>query len=116
MFVLPSDDYDCLLGLNWFLEMKVSISPAERTLKFENETYSLKDSDFLYKPETVERVLIKNVNALESEDIDSDIDYNSKSFSNIIPESTVQNIVVKVSELVKKGFARASNEPHNSPL
>ena len=53
MFVLPSDDYDCLLGLNWFLDMKVSISPAERTLKFESETYSLDDDDFLYEPEYI---------------------------------------------------------------
>ena len=74
MFVLPSDDYDCLLGLNWFLDMKVSISPAERTLKFESETYSLDDDDFLYEPETNERVLMTNIYAFDSEDIDSIID------------------------------------------
>ncbi len=49
MYVLPNSDFECLLGLNWFLEMKVSLAPADRTIKFKSETFSLDDNEPLFK-------------------------------------------------------------------
>ena len=39
MYVLPNSEFECLLGLNWFVEMNVSISPSERTTRFQSETF-----------------------------------------------------------------------------
>ncbi len=43
MFVLPNNDFSVLLGLNWFNKMNVSVTPADRTITFGSETFSLDD-------------------------------------------------------------------------
>ena len=47
MFVLPNNDFSVLLGLNWFNKMNVSVTPADRTITFGSETFSLDDSGSL---------------------------------------------------------------------
>ena len=64
MYVLPNSDFECLLGLNWFLEMRVSISPADRTIKFQSEIFSLEDSDPLFNSDVDESLFLTNIDLL----------------------------------------------------
>ena len=41
MYVLPHDEYEVLLGLPWFNATRCAINPAERTLKFNSEIFSI---------------------------------------------------------------------------
>jgi hypothetical protein len=46
MFVLDNDEYQCLLGLSWFLAVNCAINPSERSIKFNGETFPIDDNKF----------------------------------------------------------------------
>jgi hypothetical protein len=97
MYILPNSEFDCLLGLNWFYKMKVSIAPAERTIKFQSETYSLDQNDPVFDNDT-ENILLANINTQDSDDINIVTEWDSNPFSGIKPETELtKNELKKVN-------------------
>ena len=108
MYVLPNSDFECLLGLNWFLEMKVSLTPADRTIKFKSETYSLDDNEPLFEYDH-ENVLLSSIDFNNDEEIDIQTEWNANPFKGIKPELELTKDELKkvklLSEKIKDGFA-----------
>ena len=110
MYVLPNSEFECLLGLNWFVEMNVSISPSERTIRFQSETFSIDDNEPLIENDLHESVMMTDVVSYDAEDINIPTEWDSSPFKGIKPESNLSKkelkMVEKLSEKINNGFAR----------
>ena len=114
MYILPHADFSVLLGLPWFYATRCAINPAEKTIKFNSETYSLDDQISIFNPEMEETVFLTEVDALDPDDIDILPDWEHTGFKGIVPVCKLDNdqmsSLVKVSENIRNGFAKDYND------
>ena len=111
MFVLPNSDFECLLGLNWFLEMRVSISPADRTIKFQSEIFSLEDSDPLFNSDVDESLFLTNIESNNMEDVDKVTEWDSLPFTGIKPEVELNKNQLKKVAILSDKIVLGVNDP-----
>ena len=85
MYVLPNSEFECLLGLNWFVKMNVSISPSERTIRFQSETFSIDDNEPLIENDLHESVMMTDIVSYDAEIIHIPTEWDSSPFKGIKP-------------------------------
>ncbi len=69
MFVLPHNEFECLLGLQWFLATGCSVNPSERTLQFKSANFSIDYNDDSFDDHE-EHAFLTDTDTAELEDMD----------------------------------------------
>ncbi len=109
MFVLPHNEFECLLGLQWFLATGCSVNPSERTLQFKSENFSIDDNDDSFDDHE-EHAFLTDIDTAELEDMDFFENWNRNGFDGIKPSCELSKkemiLVDALSEKIKNGFAK----------
>ena len=113
MFVLPNSDFEVLLGLNWFIESGCSVNPAQRTLQFKSENFSLDDNNIDMLDEE-DAIFFADINSGELDDIDTFHDWGDSVFTGIKPICEVSKDQMRkidlLSKKIKNNFAKDYKE------
>jgi hypothetical protein len=109
MFILDNDEYECLLGLSWFLAVNCAINPSERSLRFNGETFSIDDSKFDLEDNENETVLFSELLPIDDDDFDINFEWREGQFMGINPETDLNSNqmtkIAQISQKIRNGFA-----------
>ena len=109
MFVLDNDEYQCLLGLSWFLAVNCSINPSERSIKFNGETFPIDDNKFDLDNDENENVMFSELLPIDEDEFDINFEWREGEFKGIKPETELNSKqltkIAQISQKIRYGFA-----------